>query len=310
MRPAVYALREDLDDIKVPITTFGVGWRAPDGRWSRTKRFGFNDASRQLIARIGASNLMASVRDFHTQNVLTDTGVTRVVMTGCPALYSLDHIGKPLAPVAQVKRITVSLGVHFSRSRLLETQAKELVRALRCAFNGAEVVVAFHHSVDQRYAAAYGKASYLYEAQLRFRDWLEDEGVGHADLSGSAEKLLEHYGTTDLHVGYRVHAHILMTSIRKPSLLLAEDGRGMALKDVIGGHIVDAFEDIDDGKTLKAARKLGLKVEPYEVSPKLADDVVRLLERDADAGWPRAHIPVAAVERFLPSMKRFVEALP
>lgn len=310
MRPVVYALREDLDDIKVPITTFGVGWRSPDGRWSRTKQFGFNEASGQLLERIRAGGLKASVRDFHTQNVLAGAGVTQAVMTGCPALYSIDHLGKPLDASTRIERVTVSLGVHFARSGSLAAQAKELVGAARDAFPAAELVVAFHHSLDGRYAAAYGKTTELFEAQQRFLAWLTEQGIGYVDLAGSAEKLLRHYGRADLHLGYRVHAHILMTSLRKPSLLLAEDGRGMALKHVLGGHIVDAFERIDDGLPRKAARKLGFSTDPYTVASDLAVDAVSLLLTDREAGWPRARAAVAAVESYLPSMERFLLSLP
>lgn len=310
MRPAVYGLRENLEEIEVPITTFGVGWRSPDGRWSRTKDFDFNQSSRRLLERIESDGLPASVRDFHTQNVLAEVGLTRVLMTGCPALYSLEHLGRPLNPSAGVRHVTISLGVHFSRSRTLEAQSKELVSATRSAFPDAKLVVAFHHSTDERYAAAYGKANHVFEAQRRFLKWLDEENVAHVDLSGSADNLLRHYGNTDLHLGYRVHAHILMTSIRKPSLLLAEDGRGMALKDLLGGHIVDAFERLDDSKPLRAARKLGFPVDLYSAAAGLSTDAVRALKYDADVGWARARAAVSAVDSFMPTMKRFVQALP
>jgi len=310
MRPVVYALRENLDDIGVPITTFGVGWRSPDGRWSRTNRFGFNEASKQLLQRIEGSGLQASVRDFHTQNVLHHSGLTRVLMTGCPALYSVDHLGRQLDVPATIERVSISLGVHFVRSRTLEEQSRELVRAVQDAFPEAQVNVAFHHSLDERYAAAYGKTTPVYKAQRRFLAWLEEQGVGHVDLSGSADRLVHHYGDTDVHVGYRVHAHIYMTSIRKPSLLLAEDGRGMALKDVLGGHIVDAFERYDDSKALKAARRLGFGADSYNAAPGLAYDVVRNLSEDAANGWPRARAAVASLEGFAPSMRNFTESLP
>lgn len=310
MRPVVYALRENLDDIKVPITTFGVGWRAPDGHWSSTQRFSFNQPSLQLLERIRESNLPASVRDYHTQNVLFHQGIERAVMTGCPALYAPAHLGQELQPATALSKVTVSLGVHFARSQTLEAQAKELVTATRGTFPQAEVTVAFHHSLSESFAQAYGLNNPLYKAQLGFRDWLSAEGIPHVDLSGSAENLLGHYGAADLHVGYRVHAHILMTSIRKPSLLLAEDGRGFALKDVLGGHILDAFESFTDNKVFKAARRLGKPVDSYQAPSGLASDAVRGLESDQASAWARAKGAVDSIENHLPTMKGFIAALP
>lgn len=310
MRPVVYALREDLDDIKVPITTFGVGWRAPDGRWSSTQRFSFNQPSLQLLERIRESNLPASVRDYHTQNVLFHQGIEKAVMTGCPALYSPAHLGQELQPATAISKVTVSLGVHFARSQTLEAQAKELVTATRDTFPQAEVTVAFHHSIDEAFTKVYGGSNPLYLAQRRYLEWLKSEGVTYVDLSGSAERLLDHYAAADLHLGYRVHAHILMTSIRKPSLLLAEDGRGFALKDVLGGHILDAFESHADNKAFKAARRLGIPMDPYQASDGLASDAVRGLAQDQAVGWARAIGAVDSIENHLPTMKRFVESLP
>ena len=39
-----------------------------------------------------------------------------------------------------------------------------------------------------------------------------------------------------------MHAHVLMTSWRKPSLLIAEDGRGSGMADVISGKVLRAWE--------------------------------------------------------------------
>jgi len=310
MRPTVYALRPRLDDIAVPITTLGVGWSAPDGRWHRTRRFAFNDASRELLGRIEADGLQVGVRDYHTQNVLHRAGLTRTVMTGCPALYALDRAGEPLVAGAAPRRVTISMGVRFAVSRALLRQAHELVEYTHGAFPEAETVVAFHHAIDDAYLRAYGRPTPLYRAQRTFTSWLASEGVRFVDLSGSAERLMEHYEGSDLHLGYRVHAHIFMTSIRRPSLLLAEDGRGSALREVLGGHVLDAFDRRRDDIAGKVLQRLGVGSGQYDVPEQLAADALELLTSDRDLGWPRAGLAVAAVEARWPVMERFVRSLP
>src|SRR4029453_7482424 len=42
------------------------------------------------------------------------------------------------------------------------------------------------------------------------------------------------YKNADLHVGYRVHAHLAFVSYRRPSLLIAEDGRGLGQAETLG----------------------------------------------------------------------------
>jgi hypothetical protein len=82
--------------------------------------------------------------------------------------------------------------------------------------------VAFHHSLDEAYARAYGRTSRLYEAERRFTAWLDVRAVPYVDFSGSADNLMRHYESSDVHMGYHVHTPIFMTSVRRPSLLLAE----------------------------------------------------------------------------------------
>ena len=48
---------------------------------------------------------------------------------------------------------------------------------------------------------------------------------------------MNYYSKVDLHIGYRVHAHIFMNSIAKKSILISEDGRAKGVKGVIGGIV-------------------------------------------------------------------------
>ena len=51
--------------------------------------------------------------------------------------------------------------------------------------------------------------------------------------------MIDLYSNCDLHIGYRVHAHVFMTSIKKPSILIKEDGRGEGMSEVIEGKCFD-----------------------------------------------------------------------
>lgn len=312
MHPDVYPLRSDLDDIRVPIGTFGVGWSTTEGRWSDTRRMGFTAATTTLLERLERDGLALSVRDHHTQNALKVADVTSTAMTGCPALYSLPHLGTPFAVSDRPNTVSISLGTRFANNLPLERQARELVTRARSVFEGAELTVVFHHALDESFKRAYGHTGPLYGAQRRFAAWLEEQGVAYVDVSGSAERLIEHYSTADLHLGYRVHAHILMTSLRRPSLLLAEDGRGRALRDVLGGHVYDAFDSLrlKDARVRGVAVKLGFTSIAYAVPEGVATDAVDMLELDMLHGWPRARMAIDAVDARWPVMKRFIEALP
>jgi hypothetical protein len=53
---------------------------------------------------------------------------------------------------------------------------------------------------------------------------------------------IDFYHDCDLHIGYRVHAHLYFLSIRRPSFLVHEDGRGVGASLSLGTDDVSAWE--------------------------------------------------------------------
>jgi len=309
MRPDIYALRPRLSDVRVPITTLGVGWRGPTGDWALTRHAAFSPASRELLERIREDGLRSSVRDYHTLNVLRRAGIGRVVMTGCPAVYAPDVVGGFRAP-ERLSTVSVSVGVRMAESAAMWRQTLALLRATRQAFEGARVVAVFHHSTDEAFTKAYGRPTPLFEAQRRLLAWLDSEGFEHVDVSGSAESMKVQYDSSDLHVGYRVHAHIYMTSMMRPSLLLAEDSRGSALKEVLGGHIVEAIEGTPNRIAAKVGRTLRSGLWDIKAPEAIAYEAVELLKGHLEAGWCKAKNATAAIAHHRPTMEAFVASLP
>src|SRR5690606_4801064 len=172
----------------------------------RTNRYPFNEATREVLVRIEADGLLASVRDYHSQNLLARSGLSRVLMTACPATYSVPHLDASLEPAEPIERVTLSAGVHMAKSRSLRCQTMNLIEAVRDAFPTAELTVAFHHSLGEEYLRAYGRKTSVFREQRRLADWLDSIDVPYVDLSGSHEEFIDYYAATDLHLGYRVHA--------------------------------------------------------------------------------------------------------
>jgi hypothetical protein len=161
---------------------------------------------------------------------------------------------------------------------------------------------------------------------LQFAAWLREEGIAYEDISGSAENLMRRYESSELHVGYRVHAHIFMSSISKPSILLAEDGRGTALREVIGGLIFNGInwkQSLPKSKEAHKSLSLRLRdafVPPPANLPKLstkpsvpkqqAKDLRIALEHEMAHGFPRLAITRACIDAHFATMKQFLLAMP
>ena len=81
MYPKVYGLRDNLDDIKTPMITMGIGWYSQKGKWQDTHNYKLDDNSLKLLEKINNSGYMSSVRDYHTLNTLNSIGMKNFLMT-------------------------------------------------------------------------------------------------------------------------------------------------------------------------------------------------------------------------------------
>lgn len=249
MYPGIYPLVPNLDDIRVPIMTFGIGWKSASGMWSDVPHYRLSAQSQRLLRRIEASGYPSSLRDYRSEAVTRAHGAVSFRVTGCPALFSPDSAVRADV-LGDVRRIVFSPGVEFVRAPPFERQMKEVIARCRRAFPVAEFVVALHHGEGP-------PGSTLAVGHRQFIAWLNAQGLRHEDISASADRMLALYRSADLHVGYRVHAHILMASERRASILIAEDGRGQALRDVLGGAILSAYRARPHDPISRALRYMG-----------------------------------------------------
>lgn len=309
MYPKVYKLRDNLDDIQVPMLTMGIGWYSQRGEWKDTHNYKLDNKSLELLERINNSGYMSSVRDYHTLNTLHSLGMKNFLMTGCPALYSQDHINGDFSNSLNIKKIGFSLGVSMKTSNRMYKQMQNVLLMLKELFPQAKIQAVFHHSPSDKYLQTHGANKALYYVQKKYLNWLKENGFDYVDISGNADNLINYYSNVDFHIGYRVHAHIFMSSISKPSLLLSEDGRGKALEKVIGGTIFDAYESMNDSLLFKVLQKLSIKIDNYNDSKLLVNDLKSSIHYELGNGIKFSQ-PRIEIDRHFDVMKKFIEQLP
>lgn len=220
--PGIFPLTKNIEDIKVPIIPMGLGWR---GQELYAENFSFNESSRNLINKIHEEVEFTSCRDVQTEKVLNMNGYKNVIMTGCPVWYDIPSVGKPLDKPEEIKNIAFS----NAQDHRFFGQSVEIVKGLKNLFPNAEIHFVFHRGI--------GKDQYT--------DWKEGwrltrlakkvEKLGCNVVDGAYDtKNIEFYRECDFHVGYRVHAQIFFLSVRKPTFLIQEDGRGVGLSQSLG----------------------------------------------------------------------------
>lgn len=311
MRPAIYKMTDNLNDIQVPIIIMGIGWKSAVGDWRSTNNYPLSPESIQLLERVDNSGYLSSVRDYHTLNTLFAKGFKNFVMSGCPALYDLDFIERPFNNPTSLQNVSFSMGTSFAHSPAMSRLNKTTILKLREYFASSNFKVTFHHSIGKEYLNSDNYNKRLWDAHQDFSEWLKKEGISYVDVSGNANNLIDHYSQEDFHIGFRVHAHIFMNSISKPSMLINEDGRGKALKDVLSGLSLDGYNLVNYNLIKKALRKIKLPFfDPYKANHFLPDDILWNIEYELKNNFPRLSIPKILIDHHYEVMKRHIEQLP
>jgi hypothetical protein len=310
MRERIYKMTKDLNDIKVPIIMMGIGWKSINGNWEDTYNYSLNDEDIKLLEIIDSSGHLSSVRDYHTLNAIKFKGFDNFLMTGCPAYYDLDFINKKVQNPL-IKKVAFSLGVSFIESSSMEKLIKENILAIKDKFQDKEFEVVFHHALNkEKFLSVHGSTTKHSNKHNEFANWLDGKNIKYKDISGSAENLMNYYKTVDLHIGYRVHAHIFMNSISKLSILISEDGRAKATKDVIGGIVLDGYNSFDESFLGKVLNKLFDSFDRYKASEYLTKELLSNIEYENTIDYLRISNSRNQIDHNFNIMKKFMHQLP
>jgi|MTBAKSStandDraft_1061840.scaffolds.fasta_scaffold04023_5 polysaccharide pyruvyl transferase WcaK-like protein len=231
--PGIYPLVADINKIKVPIVPFGLGWCGKP--FKAQGQFTFSSTSFEFLKKIHSNIPYSSCRDNITKGILERHGISNVLMTGCPAWYDLDYINKPFNRTQKVNKIVLTTGAN---ARLF-FQTIELVRQIRIKFQEADIYLSFHRGLlpDKQTSI---KSSSVYMALALASKLYKTKVVDVSyDLSN-----IDFYESCDLHIGYRVHAHLYFLSKRLPSILINEDGRGMGMTQTMKLPVFNYDEDL------------------------------------------------------------------
>lgn len=221
--PGVLPLAGDLAKIKVPIIPIGLGLQSLTP--GKEAAFEFSKESMDAIRFIHESCSLSGVRDELTLGVLKRSGIDNVILTGCPVMYDFQSFGKPFRKKKEIRKIVFTPPA----SHRHHGQSVGLAKLLRQSFPHAEILACFHRGIssDEHTSLKQAFRSRLIAAAYRLY------GIKSIDVAYDLAKI-DFYRDSDLHVGYRVHAHVMFNSMRLPSFLLQEDTRGVGLSATLG----------------------------------------------------------------------------
>ena len=213
----------NLKKITTPLKIMGWGWKGSSPSNDEVYcHKPFSTAMRHFVHHISQQSAYIGCRDWYTVNLLKEAGITNTMMTGCPAWYRLDLV-KDLRlkennflsnsePIIMVSDPAFPQNMKYMRV---------LLKTIHTAYPNAHVKVLLHRGITEH-------NKWLVSEFKQLRLHCETE-----DISGSSEGFKQ-YDSCDLHIGFRVHAHIYNLSMGTPSILINEDARGNGVNDALG----------------------------------------------------------------------------
>jgi len=307
--PKIYPLVEELDSIKVPIIPFGLGWYAFPGDDISWEQFYFTASSLKLLRKVHNSCSFTSCRDYLTKELLARYGFKNVLMTGDPAWYDLRFIGKEFIPPRKINTIALSLPQRY----LYHDQSLKIAKAMKELLPRTKLICTFHRGIEADQYTSLTEAQRLQRLKKALKI-VCDEII---NLGYSLTKGLETYRDCDLHIGYRLHAHILFLSQRKPSFLLEEDGRGRGFSEAIGLRSIPAYvrrplsSFLDKRqfprKVRGAFRRLNWIVVPRRTT---AEELQNFVKEELDSDFIRFRGVSQIFDGYYQIMRQFLQSLP
>lgn len=283
--PDIYHLAHKLSDIKRPIIPLGMGSKSNPGDEESVRSFEMDENTIKLLDFIEKQDLQFSCRDVITEQVLKRYGY-KTTLTGDCGMFDPDILDKNVSASAEIKKIVFTTP-HAPR---LSDQAHSLLLMVKRAFPNADIAVSFQSAIGHG----------THEHEFSLIDVAKSNGLRILNFVGDAEGMLSAYRDYDFHIGYRCHGHISFLRLGKPSLLIAEDGRGAGFNATLGSpsHLAysRAYTEIGSPLFECMRRRLGLTfralfgqfyLNPYIVNPHLVGVVESYLDSETSLEFMR-----------------------
>jgi|AntRauTorckE6833_2_1112554.scaffolds.fasta_scaffold21676_2 hypothetical protein len=224
----IYGLVGNLNNLSVKFIPIGSGECTRPGYKNNIISKKYETKDLDFIKYIQRnSNYGIGCRDNLVMKQLIRNNIKKVTMVGDCAWYDIKSIGKPLNFNKEIKRIVFT----EPHSPVFLEQTKHIILTIQKMFPDAEKIYSLHSSDN-----------YLTK---QYEEIAKNNGFIIKKCSHEIDKL-DYYKECDLHIGYRVHGYISFLRIRKPAILIMEDGRGVGQGDVLKTGCINAFEEGHD----------------------------------------------------------------
>lgn len=317
MHPGTYRLVDDLTRIRLPMIPVGANWNVYPGDAQSRREGAYSKPTVEFLHHLAGQVDRFSCREFHTQRILVKYGIKNTCFTGDPAMFHLPYLGRPFRRPTTVDRLVFSppLSPYYTE------QALHLLDSLAELFPTARRYCAFHledleTSTSKRSENSAAMTPEVTAKNSRLRHKARELGYEVRHLAGDVAKL-KFYEECDLHVGYECHAHLYFLSCRLPSVLIAEDARGVGFNYTLGVGGFSGFERSTqprrpERKTMTSG--YCTSIDELATAPPRTDldgEVVGFLREELETGFRRyTGLATFLDETYETGLRPFLQSLP
>jgi hypothetical protein len=228
---------------------------------------GFSEGSIRALKLVNERAVSLTTRGYLSQEFCLNMGLKNFKFSGDVAFYN-RVLNEPFISNIDIKKIVIS---DPHRAELYIESFVCLHAGLRNQFPRAEIVVAQHgvnNVVDT---------------------FCKNNDIKTVKIYERPDKGLEIYDNADLHVGFRVHAHVSALSRKVYSYLLEQDGRGCDYGLTLNRKIsVPCYKQFSPRVSIKGILKFIVRgSSPFHprVSISAAQQILSIIRQDSEQGF-------------------------
>lgn len=241
MFPQIDNIRGYLKNKEIPVIALGVGISGED--YVDFDDY-FTDESLEFWQKVFDSSNLISVRDKQTYSLLNQLGIA-ARLTGCPALFDLDNIHKmdEISENVDLEKKKISFTIpnlYLSKNFLTFDNIRKIHNFFLSLFFISYMRTCFKLKkieADYFLILQHGFNPLINLVHWYCKLW----GIKTVDASNRSLDETEEILSSDIHIGTRLHAHILFSSYRKPSYLFDVDYRTNGFLDTFNSDYYIKF---------------------------------------------------------------------
>lgn len=200
-----YPYVEEIIECGVPFCVLSAGTALEVGAHNYNIYSQLSKKSLNSLNRIADNAVFFTNRGFLTQAFCDYIGLSNTTFSGDIAFYDRRFFDLEFKPTSKIDKIAIS-DPHYPKFYM--RSFSKLCYEVKNIFPSSEITIVLH-----------GK-------NPEIENFANAHGLSVTRIYLDKDNGLDFYDNIDLHIGYRVHAHVSSLVRRKPSYLIEQDGRG------------------------------------------------------------------------------------